>query len=144
MVYDFLEGLIIGALGFSLLFIILMWVLVKRLAARLFNTWLQERLRKEVAKSLAIQRPVIKGKISEQLFPILYNKLGDLADFRFLGSPVDYIIFEGLSEARDGVDKEVKIKFIELKTGHSSLNRAEQMVKDAVETGRVSWEEVDL
>lgn len=144
MAYDFLTGIVVGAIGFSFLFIVLMWFLVKKAAGRLFNTWMQERLRKEVAKALELQRPVIKGKISEQLFPTLYNKSGNLADFRFLGNPIDYIVFEGLSEARDGLDQKVKIKFIELKTGASVLTKAEELVKDAVESRRISWEEVQL
>lgn len=141
MAYDFWIGLAVGAICFSFLFIVLMWFLIKRTANKLFNNWLQERLKKEVAKSLEIQRPVIKGKISEQLFPLLYNKLGDLADFRFLGAPVDYIIFQGLSASDSS---KIDIKFVEVKTGEAKMNKAEERVKDAIINKRVGWEEIKL
>ncbi len=140
MDYSFWEGLIIGAIIFSFLFAFLMWISIRRLAARLFGRWMNTRLVKEVNKSLEIQRPVIKGKISEEMFPIMYGKLGNLSDLRFIGSPVDYIAFEGLSEP----DRNISIKFIEVKTGASKLNRSEERIKEAVQDKRISWDEIYL
>jgi predicted Holliday junction resolvase-like endonuclease len=144
MVYDFWTGFVIGAVGFSVLFAFLIWFFGRMLANKMFDRWVKERLGREITKSLDLQRPIIKGKISEQMFPLLYQKVGDLSDFRFIGNPIDYIVFDGLSKARDNIDKKVTIKFIELKTGRSALNKAENLVKDAVEHGRVGWEEIQL
>ncbi len=140
MDYSFLEGLVIGAIIFSFLFVFIMWILVRRLAAKLFGNWMNTKLSKEVNKSLEIQRPVIKGKISEEMFPITYGKLGNLSDLRFIGNPVDYVAFEGLSDPGRKVD----IKFIEVKTGASKLNKSEERIKDAVQDKRISWDEIYL
>lgn len=136
----FLEGLIIGAVVALLVFLLAAWLLIRRIATRMFANWMVKKLSGEVAKSLQIQRPVIKGKISEQIFPLLYDKAGNLADFRFIGNPIDYVVFEGLSD----IGANVNIKFIEVKTGNARINAAETRIKDAVEDGRVSWEEVKL
>ena len=141
---SFFDGLIMGVVVSILLFFLVAWVLVKRIATRLFAGWAAKKLRMEVARSLQIQRPVVKGKISEQVFPLLSDKTGDLSDLRFIGDPVDYVYFDGLSSAREGGSKDVSVKFIEVKTGDSKTNKAENLVKDAIDDKKVSWEEVRL
>jgi predicted Holliday junction resolvase-like endonuclease len=143
MISDFWVGLIIGAVSFSLLLIFIMWLLVKRIARSLFGKWAEKKLSWELNKSLEAQRHVIKGKISEQLFPLLYEKAGNLSDFRFIGSPIDYIVFEGLSDGDASNDK-VDIKFIEVKTGNARLSSTEERIKNAVEDKRVTWEEITI
>jgi predicted Holliday junction resolvase-like endonuclease len=54
---------------------------------------------------------------------------------RFLGTPVDLIVFDGMSE-----NDLREIVFLELKTGSSSLSKRERRVRDAVQEKRVSWE----
>lgn len=61
----------------------------------------------------------------------------DPGDSRFLGSPVDFVVFAGLREG----DEVEEIVFVEVKTGKSRLSRREQSVRRAVEEGRVSWRE---
>ena len=141
---SFFDGLIIGVVVSILLFFLVAWVLVKRIATRMFAGWAAKKLGIEVARSLQIQRPVVKGKISEQVFPLLSDKIGDLSDLRFIGDPVDYVYFDGLSSAREGGSKDVSVKFIEVKTGDSKTNKAENLVKDAIDDKKVSWEEVRL
>ncbi len=140
MDWSFLEGLIIGIVVALLIFLLAAWLLIKRIAARMFGSWMAKKLTSEVAKSLQIQRPVIKGKISEQIFPLLYEKAGNLADFRFIGNPVDYVVFDGLSEPA----AKITIKFMEVKTGSSKINQSEWRVKEAIQDGRVSWEEITI
>ena len=77
-----------------------------------------------------------------QLYPILYEKEGDLSDLRFLGNPIDYIKFEGLSNLSE--TGKVKIKFIEIKTGNSKLNKNEEAVKQAVQGKEVYWDEITI
>jgi predicted Holliday junction resolvase-like endonuclease len=138
---DFLAGLVIGMAIVAGVLTVIFYFLVKYLARRAFENWKEKELNKQVSNALQIQRPIIKGKISEQLFPILYKKFGNLSDFRFLGNPVDYVSFDGLSEAREGIDTKVNVRFIEIKTGNASLSKSEELVKDAVKHGRVSWQE---
>ena len=54
---------------------------------------------------------------------------------RFIGTPIDFIAFKGLSE---GVPE--KICFIEVKSGKTvSMTTRERMVRDLVEAGKVEW-----
>jgi predicted Holliday junction resolvase-like endonuclease len=58
-------------------------------------------------------------------------------DARFIGSPIDFIVFDGLSE---GYVKQ--IIFIEVKTNKSNLSQREKKIKEAILGGRVKWEEI--
>ncbi|MCW1312234.1 MAG: hypothetical protein OH338_02260, partial [Candidatus Parvarchaeota archaeon] len=104
--------------------------------------WEKYEMQKALEKTVNIQRPILKGKISEQLYPVLYEKEGNLSDLRFLGNPIDYIKFEGLSNLSE--TGKVKIKFIEIKTGNAKLNGNEEAVKKAVEDKEVYWEEITI
>jgi predicted Holliday junction resolvase-like endonuclease len=82
---------------------------------------------------------VTVGKVSEQLVPLLPGFAFNPKDVRFLGSPVDLIVFDGLSE---GIVREVI--FVEVKTGGGALSGRERQVRDAILTQRVRWEELRL
>ena len=87
----------------------------------------------------AIQKSqaVTLGKITEHFVPYLPEFAYNPKDARFLGSPIDFLVFDGLS------DGEVKcIIFIEVKTGTSTLNTRERRIRDAVQSGRVQWLEL--
>ena len=77
------------------------------------------------------------GQLAEQLAPFLPNFPCNPADVHFLGQPIDYIAFSGLSET--GQTDEVLL--IEVKTGSSQLNSHEKGIKEAVRTGRVRYVE---
>ena len=66
----------------------------------------------------AVQRSqaVTAGKVHEQLIPYLPAFPYNPKDVRFLGSPVDLVVFDGLAEGRVR-----RIVFVEVKTGRSSL-----------------------
>jgi hypothetical protein len=54
---------------------------------------------------------------------------------RFLGSPIDFVVFAGLDEGEECRD----VVLVEVKTGKSALSKRERQVRDAVEAGRVSY-----
>ena len=85
-------------------------------------------------------RAVIGGQVVEQVAPFLPNFPCSPSDARFIGKPVDFVAFPGLSE-NDSV-KEVLL--IEVKTGQSTLNNREKEVKKAVNEGRVRYIEYRL
>lgn len=87
----------------------------------------------------AVQRSqaVTAGKVLEQLVPYLPEFAFNPKDARFLGSPVDFVVFDGLS---DGVVRQVV--FVEVKTGNAELSRRERQVRDAVEARQVVWAEI--
>ena len=85
-------------------------------------------------------RSTLKGKIAEQLAPVLPEFLFNPADARFIGSPVDYIIFDGLTEVSDERKASIKIVFMDVKKGGGSLSRTQKVIKKAVEEKAVRWE----
>ncbi|MBS1789379.1 MAG: hypothetical protein JST85_16760 [Acidobacteria bacterium] len=87
----------------------------------------------------AVQRSqaVTTGKIVEHLVPYLPNFNYNPKDARFIGSPVDFVIFDGLSAE----DDQLSIVFVEIKTGMATLTRRERLIRDAIKAGRVKWVE---
>jgi predicted Holliday junction resolvase-like endonuclease len=80
---------------------------------------------------------VTLGKISEHLIPYFSEFNYNAKDARFMGSPVDLVVFDGLSEGNLK-----QIVFIEVKTGQSQLSQRERMIRDAISLGKVKWEEI--
>lgn len=91
----------------------------------------------ERADAVRRSRAVGIGKTVEHLVPFMPNFPYDPADARFLGSPIDLVVFDGLRE-RDQVREVV---FVEIKTGRSQLSARERSLKEAIEAGRVRWHE---
>jgi predicted Holliday junction resolvase-like endonuclease len=59
-------------------------------------------------------------------------------DARFIGSPIDILVFDGMDE---GELRE--LVFIEVKTGPTAtLSKRERQIREAVSAGRVTWREV--
>ncbi len=74
------------------------------------------------------------GKLWEQVSPYLPKFPFKPSDMKFLGSPIDFIIFDGASE------NDIKeVIFLEVKSGDSTLSTQERKLKKAIEEGRVSW-----
>lgn len=90
--------------------------------------------------ALSFSRSVIKGKISEQMFPLTPFFKYKLSDARFLGSPIDYIVFNGYSDIGVNGGEIKEIIFIEVKTGNSQLSNTEIAVKNAIDNKRVKFE----
>jgi predicted Holliday junction resolvase-like endonuclease len=87
----------------------------------------------------AIQRSlaVIAGKVHEQMVPFLPGFDFNPQDARFLGSPVDFVVFDGLSAG-----DVTRVVFVEVKTGDATLSERERRVREAVLNGRVEWLEL--
>lgn len=89
-----------------------------------------------VKSSLRQSRAVIGGQVAEQLAPMIPGFPGRLSEARFLGSPIDYIVFDGSD------DKHIEsVTFVEVKSGESSLSAQERHLRDAVQAGNVRWVE---
>jgi predicted Holliday junction resolvase-like endonuclease len=94
--------------------------------AMLFARWRRRFLRQS--------RAVTTGKVIEQLAPHMPGFPLNPRDARFLGSPVDLVVFDGLEEG------EVRrIVFVEIKTGGAALSPRERLVREAVRERRVEW-----
>jgi len=100
----------------------------------LWKAWYTRRVRKDaIQRSLA----VTTGKVYEQLVPYLPNFPFNPKDVRFLGSPVDFVVFDGLSAG-----DVTRIVFVEVKTGDAALSSRERRIRDAVQASRVEWYEL--
>lgn len=100
----------------------------------------RSRLIREAGKNaLTRSRRVLKGQAAEQLAPLAGDFPYLPSDARFLGSPIDYVVFDGLSD-----EDELEVVFLEIKTGAAKLSARELKIRDAVKAGRVRWEELRL
>lgn len=89
----------------------------------------------------AVQRSlaVTAGKVHEQLVPYLPEFGFNPKDARFLGSPVDLVVFDGLAA---GAVR--RVVFLEVKTGGAPLTARERQVREVVEAREVQWAELRL
>jgi predicted Holliday junction resolvase-like endonuclease len=109
------------------------------LAGLVFQIW---KLRYSAAiREDAVQRSlaVTAGKVHEQLVPYLPEFGFNPKDARFLGSPVDLVVFDGLA---DGAVR--RVVFLEVKTGGAPLTTRERQVRDVIDAREVVWAELRL
>lgn len=113
-------------------------LVVGLLLAGLYVLWWKARYTR-LLRLDAVQRSqaVTVGKVYEQIVPYLPGFPFNPKDVRFLGTPVDFVVFDGLN---DGQVR--RIVFVEVKTAASDLSTRERRVRDAVRAGRVGWDEL--
>jgi predicted Holliday junction resolvase-like endonuclease len=100
-----------------------------------------DEIRKE---SVNRSRSTLKGKISEQMAPLLPDFPFLSADARFIGSPIDFVVFDGYTKVKDDKGDTISVVLVEVKKGKGRLTREESLIKKAVEEGRVSWRTIVL
>jgi predicted Holliday junction resolvase-like endonuclease len=115
----------------SIIILYLLWNIIKM---KLGHKAAIKDARKDTA---ARQRSTIKGDISEIIAPWSIQSVNSVKELNFIGSPIDFVGFKGL----DG-DGEIEIKFIEVKSGKSKLNKNQRRIRDAVIAKRIEWIEV--
>ncbi len=120
-----------GIAAFALIFLLLGAALGSGFA------WIKmkSRIKAERADAAKRSRAVVGGQAAERLSPWLAGFPADPTEVRFLGTPVDFAAFAGLSQGNVS-----EVVFIEVKTGSSRLSPAEESLKAAVEAGRVRYE----
>jgi predicted Holliday junction resolvase-like endonuclease len=93
----------------------------------------EERIRKDAANRSV---RIVMGKVTEHLIPFseAFNQFNP-KDARFIGSPIDLIVFDGAEDKRD----EITIWFVEIKTGTSALSTRQKKIMEAVKQKRVEW-----
>ncbi|MDX1921030.1 MAG: Holliday junction resolvase-like protein [Candidatus Caenarcaniphilales bacterium] len=109
-------------------------------AAILSQQWMQEKEREIRKDAIDRSKDVIKGKVTEHLLPFFDDFPYNPMDARFLGAPVDLVVFDGLSKG------DVKqVIFLEIKSGKwASLNEREKQVKKCIERGNVKYQILQL
>ncbi len=73
------------------------------------------------------------GKLTEQWLPFVKEFPFNAQDFRFIGSPVDGIVFD-----------ENAIVFCEFKSNSGVLSEKQKRVRELVENRKVEWKEFTL
>ena len=141
---DFITPQFIILLCVVLIFCLLFLILGRRMGLRQGRKleaaeWEGGKLEAIVKTRLKQSRAVLGGLVSEQIAPLLPDFPFDPGDCRFIGKPVDFIVFKGMNEQDIS-----EVVFLEVKTGVSkSLNQQEKRLKEAIEAGRVSWAQYD-
>lgn len=106
----------------------------------------QQRIEEARKESLDRSRTSLKGKIGEQMAPLLPEFITNYepADARFIGTPIDYIIFKNMSKNSSEIKEPLEIIMLEVKSGNSSLTKIEKAVKDAIGNQRVRFETLKI
>ena len=114
-----------------------LWDVLSKEATVSLEQWKVE-VEKEIRKdAIDKSQSVTMGKMTEHMVPYLPGFGFNPSDARFIGSPIDLVVFDGLG---DGCVN--KIVFIEIKTGVSTLSSRERLVRDAINAGKIEWMEV--
>lgn len=131
-------------MDFITVILIVILVLVGYIAYKVGHNLGMDKMNRKWKQELPIHREdaikrsraVLSGNFSEQLAPYLPNFKYNPIECKFLGKPIDFIVFQGLDE------KEIsEIVFVEVKSGKSSLSKPERSLRDAVKNKKVRWEE---
>lgn len=104
----------------------------------------QDEIKRARQKSVASSRATIKGQIAEQFAPLLPQFPYLPSDSKFFGDPVDYIVFDGYTDLRDGTGHpdDIDVIFIDIKSGGARLSKGQEAIQKAIEQGRVRFETV--
>ncbi len=98
--------------------------------------WQIDKLPKLIEDRLKTSRSVLGGQFAEQLAPYLPDFPFSPTEARFIGKPIDFIVFKGADT------KEIsEVIFVEVKSGNARVNAHEKNLKTAIEQGKVKWVE---
>ena len=95
---------------------------------------LKKRRKLATKKAQITTKAVNIGKNLEKVLPTMRDFKWSVPDSKFLGDPIDLIVFNGLS-----VNKVKSINFIEVKSGKARLNSHQKSIRDAIEEQKVSY-----
>lgn len=116
-----------------------MWQVLTKEATVTLEQWKVEKEKEIRQDAIDKSQSVTMGKMTEHMVPYLPGFRFNPADARFIGSPIDFVVFDGLG------DGEVrKIVFVEIKTGASSLSTRERNVRNAVQDRNIEWLEIKV
>ena len=90
----------------------------------------QQALLDAQKRSVNTSRAVLKGKMAEQFAPILPEFRYLPSDAKFLGDPVDYVVFDGYTDFRDGdgTAEDIEVILLDIKSGGARLSKGQQAI----------------
>ncbi len=127
----------------AVLFIFMVFYFTQLKFERKFRKWQEieesrwaEEKDKALKGAIAQSRAVLGGKFTEQMAPYLPEFNYDPTEARFIGSPIDLIVFPGLAR---GDPEEIVI--MEIKSGKTGqLTPQQRKIRQLIEDGMVRWE----
>jgi Endonuclease related to archaeal Holliday junction resolvase len=86
-------------------------------------------------KSQKLSRSLLGGVLSEQVAPFLPDFPKDLKalEARFIGKPIDFLIFKGMNDQHIS-----EVVVVEIKSGNFQLSANERSLRDAIQQKRVT------
>lgn len=106
----------------------------------------QKEIEKARQQSVATSRNTIKGQIAEQMAPLLTGFSYLPSDSRFIGDPIDYIVFNGYTDFRESnkINDTFEVVILDVKHNTASLTQGQKAIGRAIEEGRVRFEVVRI
>lgn len=124
--------ILVLVIGVAVLFLAIGYIIGKKLTEHLWKDKLPQIREEAISRS----RSVLAGQFSEQLAPYLPDFPFKPTEAKFIGKPIDFLVFEGMDE------KEIReVVFVEVKSGKAILNAHEKNLKEAIKEKKVRWVE---
>lgn len=92
------------------------------------------------ADAIKQSKSVTRGQVSEHLIPIFPDFPYNASECKFSGQPIDYIVFKGMNDVRDGREATVEIIIADVKVGAAKRTKVQNAIKKAIENKAVRWE----
>ena len=121
----------------TIIVIMLSIIIVRLIFEKRFRDWRNAETERIRRAAVVQSRAVLGGKFTEQMVPYFPDFRYDPTEVRFIGSPIDMIVFPGLAR---GEPEEIVI--LEVKTGRSQLTPQQKKIRQLIEDGMVRWDEV--
>lgn len=99
-----------------------------------------EEISKARKDSVEKSKAVTRGKIAEEFIPLFPDFPYNLSDCKFSGQPIDFIVFKGMSDLRDGLNSEIEIILADVKVNKAQRTKIQNAIKKAVEEKRFKFE----
>ncbi len=126
------------------LFLAVIFLLIKYMQLRAnfdhkVKDWITSEEKRIREDAILRSSRVLSGKTLEKLIPFLDRFEYDPHDMRWLGDPIDFVIFDGNSE-----DELKQIVFCEVKSGEGKLSKNQNKIRELIENKKVKWYEFKI
>ncbi len=122
LVSEFVMALVLVIIGFVLGLLVM------------YLHW-KHKIPEERQDAIDRSRANLGGQFAEQLAPHFPNFPYSPTELRWLGKPIDYVVFKGMD-----IDDIQEIIFLEIKSGKSQLNEHQRQIRKVVEEKKVRWD----
>ena len=119
-----------------LIFVVIAYIIGQKIGAFKRDRFWEAELPSYRKDAIMKSRAVLGGHFSEQLAPFLPGFKYIPTECRFLGKPVDFLVFRGMDEKNMN-----EIVFVEVKSGNAKLSPSEKKLKEVIDNKKVRWEE---